>query len=339
MKRFIIICLFMQGAYAQKEPWTWHYHKMLDADEQHVHKKQDELIVSQVGIPAFTQLLFSWNAFRPKNDHYSFFIQVRDAQTQQWGTWHKMVDWGQDVQKSFATRSDGMSRYVHVRLETESYKMADAFRVKIYAPDADFSGMRSVTVSAANLHKFEPEQTMYISLPSVLISEVPQQSQLVLPHEKCRMMCSPTSCSMLLGYLTKKKVNPLQFAQHSFDHGLNVYGSWPFNTAHAFELSEGTMQFYTARLHSFQQLHKKLMKGIPIVVSVRGEIIGAPKSYNSGHLLLVVGFDAQKRVVICHDPAEIADHVTVKEYPLTSFIRAWERSRRLSYVAAPAQLA
>ncbi len=339
MKRLLVVCLFMHSVYAQKEPWTWHYHKMLDADEHRVGTKQDELVVSQIGIPAFTQLLFSWNAFRPKYDHYSFFIQVRDAQTQQWGNWHKMIDWGNGVQKSFATRSDGISRYVHVRLETEGHKTADAFRVRIQAPNADFSGMRSVTINAANLRKFAPEQTMHAALPSVLIPQVPQQSQLVLPHEKCRMMCSPTSCSMLLGYFTKKKVDPLQFAQYSFDHGLNVYGSWPFNTAHAFELSEGAMQFYTARLHSFEQLHTRLMKGIPVVVSVRGEIVGAPKPYNNGHLLLVVGYDAHKRVVICHDPAEVADHTTVKEYPFTSFIRAWERSRRLSYIAAPTRLA
>lgn len=334
MHRLIILSLFMQFVSAQQEPWTWHYHKMMN-DGRSLGKDKKELLFSKVGIPHFNQLLFSWNAFRPEKMHYSFFVQVRDASSKKWGTWHKMIDWGHGLQRSYSSFSDGTSRYLHVRLETEGYKMADGFRIKICAAFHDFSNMRSITINTSNLRLFSPESVRCKSLSSVHIAEIPKQSQIALLHDKCRMMCSPTSCSMLLGYLTKQKIDPLLFAQHSFDQGLNVYGSWPFNTAHAFELSDGVAQFYTARLHSFKQLHAKLLQGIPVVVSVRGDIIGAPKVYNNGHLLLVVGFDAQKEVVICHDPAESEDHQTVKEYPIDSFIRAWERSRRLSYVAAP----
>lgn len=334
MNYCIMLCLVMQSVIAQQEPWTWHYHKVLQ-NERPSGKEKNELLFSKVGIPPFNQLLFSWNAFRPRKSHYSFFVQVRDAATKKWGSWHKMIDWGHGLQRSYSTLSDGTSRYFHVRLETEGSRMADAFKIKIGTSSGDFSNIKSVTINTSNMNRFEPESIAYHKLPSVHITDVPALSQIALLHEKCRMMCSPTSCSMLLGYLTKKDIDPLAYAECSFDQGLNVYGSWPFNTAHAFELSEGTFQFYVARLHSFVQLHKNLMKGIPVVVSVRGDIVGAPKAYNNGHLLVVVGFDAKKGVVICHDPAEPLDHQTVKSYPVSSFVRAWERSRRLSYIAAP----
>ncbi len=334
MNYFVIFCFIVQVIVAQQEAWTWHYHKVLE-NQCPSAKDKRELLFSKVDVPLFSQLLFSWNALRPRKSHYSFFVQVRDAATKKWGAWHKMIDWGHGLQRSYSTLSDGMSRYFHVRLETEGSRMADAFKVKVSNIAGDFSNIKSVTINISNMSRFEPELIAYHKLPSVYIADVPALSQIALLHEKCRTMCSPTSCSMLLGYLTKKSINPLHFAESSFDQGLNVYGSWPFNTAHAFELSNGAFQFYVGRLHSFAQLHKHLMSGTPVVVSVRGDIVGAPKVYNNGHLLVVVGFDAKKGVVICHDPAENEDCQTVKNYPIGSFVRAWERSRRLSYIAAP----
>lgn len=333
MKRITyILCVIMSLSYAQKEPWTWHYHKLLSHDGQ---KKRRQRTFTRLDVPAFTQLLFSWNAFRPHVGHYSFYVQVRNARRKTWGPWHKMVDWGNNIQKSYESRSDGTCRYLYVRLETEDDHKADAFRIKMVADRADLSNIKSFTVNASDLTKFSNEAMSFNSLSSVYVNAVPQKSQLMLPHAQKRMMCSPTSCSMLLEFLTKKEINPLQFAQSSFDYGLKAYGSWPFNTAHAFELADGKVQFYTGRLHSFADLHKKLRDGIPVVVSVRGSITGAPKAYNNGHLLLVVGFDAHKKQVICHDPAATSNELTLKEYPILSFVRAWERSRRLSYIAVP----
>ncbi|MEX0849822.1 MAG: C39 family peptidase [Candidatus Dependentiae bacterium] len=334
MKRLmtIALCVITLCVYAQKEPWTWHYHKMMP---QNMPIKKNEIVFSKIDVPAFTQLLFSWNAFRPQKGHFSFYVQVRNAKQKQWGPWHKMVDWGNNIQKSYESRSDGTCKYLYVRLETEQNQKADAFRIKMMADNADLAQIKSFTVNASDLTKFNNESTFFGSLPSVLVDAVPQKSQLVLSHAKKRMMCSPTSCSMMLEYLTDKKINPLDFAQKSYDYGLNAYGSWPFNTAHAFECADGKTQFYIARLHSFEILHKKLQEGVPVVVSVRGDITGAPKVYNNGHLLVVIGYDAQKSRVICHDPAALTDQETFKEYPMQSFVRAWERSRRLSYIAVP----
>ena len=154
--RLMFYAFFCVGAlYAQPMPWTWQYHKLLSTDELTTMK--NELVFTKLSIPAFTQLLFSWNAFRQKNAHYSFFVQVRDQQTKVWGSWHKMIDWGSLVQKSYLTKSDGMSRYVHVRLETEQHKKGDAFRVKIMSRNpADLCQLRSFTVNASDYGRFQP---------------------------------------------------------------------------------------------------------------------------------------------------------------------------------------
>ena len=148
-------------------------------------------------------------------------------------------------------------------------------------------------------------------------------------------MCSTTSCSMLVSFLMNTMVDPLDFAQHSLDSGLNAYGSWPFNVAHAFELCGGKYFFSVARLPSFRELHHHIYRGIPVVVSVRGYLQGAPKVYSNGHLLLVVGWDAKRKQVICHDPAFKKSRKTLKRYDIASFLSAWERSHRLAYIAEP----
>jgi len=138
-----------------------------------------------------------------------------------------------------------------------------------------------------------------------------------------------------VSYLTKQPIDPISFAEGAFDHGLDTYGSWPFNMAHAFERTNGTVSFATARLNSFKDIHRLLSNGLPVMVSVRGDLSGAPKAYENGHLMVVVGWDAQNKSVICHDPAFEKNEQTVTKYPIDSFLTAWERSRRLSYIAKP----
>ena len=82
----------------------------------------------------------------------------------------------------------------------------------------------------------------------------------------------------------------------------------------------------------------QLAQGIPVTVSVRGTLDGAPKAYDNGHLLVIVGWNAKKKAVICHDPAFDNHQYVLKQYPVQSFIRAWENSRRLAYWVDPVRM-
>jgi hypothetical protein len=49
--------------------------------------------------------------------------------------------------------------------------------------------------------------------------------------------------------------------------------------------------------------------------------------------MVIVGWDNDTREVLCHDPAAGNIEGVFKRYPLEHFLRAWERSHRLAYVA------
>lgn len=319
----------------QTEQWTWFHRKVFNEQEQQENAAKSPLAFAKTDLPKFSQLVFSWNALRPEKGHFTFYAQVRDARTQKWSKWHQMAVWGAEKQKSFETDPDHISSYHHVRLESKPLLLADGFAIKVEAHDgAHLDKLKAFGVNLANLHLFSPEKEHTIpGLASVMVQGVPKYSQFELDHPRNDGLCSPTSCAMLTAYLLSKQIDPIDFAEKSHDQGMDKYGSWPFNIAHAFERSEGKILYAIKRLNSFKDLHQNLVKGIPVVVSVRGQIHGAPRPYKNGHLLVVIGYDTKTKEVICHDPAMASALYVRKKYPIKSFLQAWERSHRLAYCA------
>jgi len=333
-----MLATFCEGRAKSGSTWTSLYKKMFTEEELDENVEKNELYFSKLGIPGFSQLLFSWNAFRPTRGYFTFSVKARDAKSGTWGPWHKMIDWGADVQRSYISKTAKRTSYFHVRLEIPSSSRADGFRIKIVSNNAaDMSQIKAFAVSVSDFSNFKSEvgDKRLLNLPSVYIENVPQLSQMVLDHPRSDGLCSPTSCSMLTSFLCKQAVDPVDFADKVFDSGLDTYGSWPFNIAHAFERCEGSMLFATARLDSFSSLHKQLRRGIPALVSVRGALDGAPKVYTNGHLIIVVGWDGETGQVICHDPAFDDNDATLQRYDIKNFLHAWEKSRRLIYLAEP----
>lgn len=345
MKKMLYIhvfCVMMLGImtiHAQESKgqiWSSLYTRTFSASEIEGNKSKAQLYFSKEEVPLYSQLIFSWNAFRPKKGYFSFYVSAKDAQSGEWGTWHRMTDWGAKIQRSYLSKPDAFSHYDFVRLEVDNQSLADGFRIKIVANDgARLDEVQSMAVSIANFNEFKAESIdqEIDRLPSTYIKNVPMIAQFALDHPNNDSICSPTSCSMLTGYLLQSPVDPINFAEKAYDQGLQVFGSWPFNMAYAFEVCNGSHKFYTARLRGFKSIHQRLGAGIPVVVSVRGPLEGAVLPYKSGHLLVVVGYDGKKHEVIAHDPAFKTDRETLRRYPLKSFLVAWERSRRLAYIA------
>ena len=335
----IIISICVTTLYAQEEqkivlPWTWVYRKQLGNDTVKARQEQTQVLFKKEGISCFSQLVVSWNALRPIQGYYTFSGKIRDAKTKQWSPLHTMIDWGAEVQRSYLSRKGGTTHYAYVRMETEKEHLADGFCITVTAHEgASLCDIHSLAASVSDFTQFKPESVdTYTNYPSIFIKEVPKVSQFTLDHPEKDGLCSPTSTSMLVSYLTKKQVDPVLFAQAVYDDGLKKYGSWPFNTAHAYEQTEGKVLFAVARLNNFGMLHQLLKKGMPVVVSVRGALEGALLPYANGHLLVVIGYDAQSKKVICNDPATQEGNDVMRSYPLASFMSAWERSHRLAYV-------
>ena len=330
MSLFSMISLF---AASDDAPWAWIHHKNYNAIARITHKTKKMLLFEKENIQPFTQLIFSWNASRPEQGHFSFYVQVRDVATQRWGMWHHMADWGNAIQQSYMSKSDGTSSFVHVRLEIESKKYADAFRIKIIPQkSASLASVHRLSVALADFNGLKAENSVD-QLPSVHIVGVPLIAQFALDHPDASRICSPVSCAMLIDFLTHKEKDPIDCALNSFDNGLGVYGSWPYNMAHAFEACEGKVHFSVQRMNTFADLHQRLMSEMPVIVSVRGTLPGALKAFPHGHLIVVVGWDNATREVLCHDPAAERHEDVFKRYPIEDFLRAWERSHRLAYIA------
>lgn len=324
----IIICF--AGIDAQQE-WTSLHRKFFSTQELLANKHKHKIVYSKLDLPNFTQLIFSWNAARPLHGYFTFWVQVRDSHTKKWTQWFKMIEWGKGVQRSFKSDLYRGIEYIHVRLETGKH-FGDGFRIKVEPQGgADLSYLQGMNVALSDLTLFAAENKIHY-LPSIMVKGVPTFSQFLLDHPRNAALCSPTSSAMVCSYLLQRIIDPLEFAEGSYDYGLEVYGSWPFNTAHMFEISQGEIHSCVCRLPSFKHLYKELSKGLPVIVSVRGPLQGSATPYSGGHLLVVVGWDAKTNEVICHDPAFDSSKAVIKRYPLQDFLLAWERSHRLAYV-------
>jgi Peptidase_C39 like family len=341
MKKILVIVLLGMSLHGEgAQPWAWNYSKYFSSHECFkgpvLYLRSEDMGHNPRHL--FSQLVFSWNAFRPEQGFFRFSARVRCTAIQQWSPWYTMMEWGAGVQRSFVKKGiDEYSEYLYVRLEMLKGCLADNFQMRVEGINgADLNLLTGVSVCVSRLaHLVSETKSSYASLASIAIEDVPRRSQMVLDHPCNKVICSPTSLSMVVHYLTKKEVDPVQFAEGAFDTGLGVYGSWPFNVAHAYERSGGKIAYKVARLSSFEDLYAQLVQGIPVVVSVRGELAGAPQPYPSGHLLVVVGYDASQGHVLCHDPAHGSDAEVAKGYDLGSFMAAWEKSYRLSYIAQP----
>jgi len=297
-------------------------------------------------VAPFNQLIFSWNAQRPEQGVYRFFVAVRDQATQTWLPAHEVARWGRSrsgkpLQFSLESKRRRSSSFVHVRLELPNGHLADSFAVFVYTcQGAAIEGVQRLFVNTINLNNFKSERgNKFIKkLSSTTIKKVPNYSQMCIKHPRCDSMCSPTSLSMALAYGLKTPINPKGTAIGVYDPGLDAYGSWPFNTAYAFEKSGGTLFAHVQRLPSFAVLHDYLVKKIPVIVSIRGPIRGGALPYQRGHLLVVTGYDNKTQRVICHDPAFPSPQRVLTSYRLRDFLEAWEKSYRLAYVMAPVKV-
>lgn len=319
-------------------PWTWCYKKKFSA---HPLRVADEAF-KKLDVPQFTQLIFSWNAQMPKlsevrSSGFRFFVRVRYADTQQWSSWHRMAEWGNSGAVTYYGQHEDGLEYCYVRLELPKSRSADGFQIKVESMGgAPFGLIKMLAVSISNFSLFEHERAgAFAALPALHIKGVPAWSQRQLAHPQTPMICSPTSLCVLASYLTENTFDPVAFADGVFDKGLNIYGSWPCNTAYAFHAVDGAAFFHVQRLHGFGSLYEYLSKNIPVVVSVRGVLTGAPKSYPGGHLLTVIGVDPIRGTILCHDPAVWTVDEVFKEYRLEEFLVAWEGSHRLAYIGEP----
>ena len=307
-------------------------------------KRNNTLLWRKKTKKPFTQLILSWNASRPPKGFFTFWVRVRHHY---WSRWQKIAEWGKSRQKSFSRARDHFVHPAHVRIEMQRNRLGFAYEIKVVAErGAKTRRLHALFVNASNENSFVVTRPGG-PLQSKLVTGIPKQSQWKLPHKRTKDLCSPTSTSIITTHLAKEKgifLTPqslnkrtAKFAQAAYDQSFDIYGNWAFNTAEAYNMTRGKMFYRVERLNNFESLHKRLVQNIPVAVSILGKINGGAWPYNSGHFIVVIGWNQKTKRVICIDPAFKNRRQIVRHYRIRDFMRAWGRSRNLAYVPIPAE--
>jgi hypothetical protein len=295
-----------------------------------IHRKNIKTEWREENLPPFDELILSWNAARPSKGTFLFFLSVK---IKEWTPWLLYATWGSDGQKSFLNKAENDPvRVYQDALEILEGNQATGFQVKVLT-----EGNASVT-QIHHLHVYtngdkfsEPQQN--IEYNSFISLDVPGLSQMTLPHERNKDLCSATATTAVIRYLTSNHhLDPIDFAKKSWDGGFDIFGNWVFNVAQAAtELGHG-WSAWVERLNGFDPIYRKLHQGLPVVVSVRGPLPGGALPYAKGHLIAVAGYDPAQKKVICMDPAFSSNNQTHVLYDLSDFMAAWNRRGRVAYI-------
>lgn len=293
-----------------------------------INRKKSNFVWEENCIPCFDELIISWGASRPSQGTYliqaSLFIE-------NWTPWFDYALWGASYQCTFHQKNsvvEVLQDLIHVLQD----KKATGFKIRVQAKNgASLEEFRQLHASMINrtIHHLDSSVNPCHSL----CLDVPGLSQIVLSKTLGMRICSPTSLTSAIRYLLKSDTAcPLEFAKSVLDLQFDIYGNWALNTAQAGHLLGKTWSCFALRFHSFNQVIAQLKKGFPCVVSIKGPLINSAAPYASGHLVVVKGYDATNKHVLCMDPAFPTHEETDVKYPLQDFLAAWNRRLGLAYV-------
>lgn len=291
---------------------------------------QGTLTGRPVTVPAFDELVPSWNAATPGNG--SVTVEARVQQGGEWSRWYSFGTW----------RSGEGRTSLNGQRDAAGQVLTDTLRLTRQATTYQYRLTLRGAGTAVGLLAFNTSdrarQAAGLGQPGNpaawgKVVNVPQRSQMLYPGGG-EVWCSPTSVSMILAHYGQSVTVP-QAAAATHDRAYEGTGNWPFNTAYAASLG---MRAYVTRLPSLAEAEKYTAAGLPLAVSLgwkKGELPGAPLPTSSGHLMVLVGFDAGGNPVL-NDPAAPTDAGVRRTYPRAAFERQWlTHSGGLTYVIAP----
>lgn len=286
----------------------------------------------------FRELVLSWNASAGNGTGLKFeargFPSGRPTRYYVMGLWTELP--GAFARKSVNHQTDDDGE---VQTDTLSLrKPSERFQLRVTScrsersnwPEIRFIGT-AVCDPTAQMRQLEPVRAAWNRL-----LDVPCRSQVDYP-EGINAWCSPACVSMVLAYWARVTNRPEldhdvpTVARAVYDPTWKGTGNWSFNVAYAGSFSK--MRAYVTRLSDIAEIEAWVLQGVPVVASVSYDLLrGRPKTHNTGHLIVCVGFTGNGDVVV-NDPG------TRKEMRRTilreNFAKAWDYSRRTVYLIYP----
>ncbi|MCY4724986.1 peptidase C39 family protein [Nocardioides sp. STR2] len=291
-----------------------------------------------------TAVIPSWEATTPGRTLVRVEIRAQDAGGRT-GTWDTVADWARTdrpvPRTTYSGQSDDLGRVSADTWFAASAVTAYQLRVTLMRPKGSSKAVSLERVGAvASADASAPRATSQPGPAAGTVLPVPTYSQMVHSgHYPAwggggEAWCSPTSLAMVLAYhgvspaptgITPGHTDAVvdHTARMVYDHGYRGTGNWAFNTAYAATLVGGDS--YVTRMRDLREAEDYIAAGVPLIVSIafgRNQLAGAPISASNGHLLVVVGFEADGDVVV-NDPAGATNAEVRRVYDRAQFERIW----------------
>ena len=291
-----------------------------------------------------TSLIPSWEATTPGRSLVRVQVRGRDASGRT-GTWDTVADWSRTnrpvARRTYSGQADDLGAVNADTWQSTGGVTSWQVRVTLMRPRGSSLSVALERVGAvASADATAPRPTSKPGPAAGTVLPVPTYSQMV--HEGHypqwggggEAWCSPTSTAMVLGY---HGISPRpggiaaghtdavvdHTAKMVYDHGYRGTGNWAFNTAYAATLVAGDS--YVTRMRDLREAEDQVAAGVPVIISIafgRGQLTGAPISASNGHLLVVVGFEADGDVVV-NDPAGATNGEVRRVYDRAQLERLW----------------
>ncbi|WP_425145303.1 peptidase C39 family protein [Deinococcus sp.] len=326
-----LLALSLLGRSGAQPPMTYTTTTVLSDPARLTPQSGHVLSGPETSAPPFDELVPSWNALTPPGSSLTLEVRVRAGD----GGWSRWFSFGTWTAAAGRSSLDGQSDAA-ATLNTDT--LALKVPASAYQSRVTLRGAARLTLLAFST-SLKAGRTARLGEPSDrsawgTVLAVPQRSQM-LYKDGGEVWCSPTSTSMILGYYGVSVTVP-QAAAGTYDKAYDGTGNWPFNTAYAGSLG---MRAYVSRLSSLSAAERYISAGVPLALSLgwkAGELPGAAVPSSSGHLMVLVGFDAAGNPVL-NDPAAPSDAGVRRTYPRAAFERLWlTHSGGTVYVIAPA---
>ena len=282
----------------------------------------------------YQEAIASWNASTPAGSWVE--IQFRAQYGTRWSKWYVLGIWASDYStiRRHSVQSQGDSDgFVAVDTFVSSNKKetTNKFQLKLRLFSVNGSTVPTVrNVSVAYSTSAPKTASVSAGNPALwnTLITVPECSQMVYP-DGGEVWCSPTSTSMVLAYLDGY-AGPCEPRVRAavdgvYDWIYDGHGNWPFNTAYAATFGyEG----YVARFTSLAEAEEYVAAGVPVIMSIawgKGDLTNSGVDSTNGHLLVLVGFDAQGNLLI-NDPASPTNETVQRTYLRSEFELLWLQS-------------
>ncbi len=300
--------------------------------------------ILKLGFPAVS-IVVSWIADTPPGTWIEILLRVRGKSA--WSRWFSMGVWASGEamihRHSVEGQEDEFGSVATDTLDLKAVAETAQLRVSLFSEDGlAYPVVRVLGLSYATARcavpVFPPGDS---SLWNRVVPGVPAYSQMVYP-DGGSVWCSPTCITMMEDYWRKPsgscEARIRKNVAAVYDQVYRGCGNWVFNTA---GVASAGLDAFAVRFSSLAQLEPWIAAGIPVALSIswnNGQnriLTGAPLQKSSGHLTLLVGFDATGNLLM-HEPASADNEGVARRYLRAELEALWiSASGGMAYLLYP----